>query len=401
MRRKSDPSRVAERDRRAAGHGDRVAPRDCADAGLGLPARTGGGQAFGTAGCSRCGHGRRPRRWRRAGRTGDRFAGGAGRPRRRSAQGRLRLDSAPNPWHNSRDWLGLSELETVTRAPDGTPGPHPTPESVSYATRTRRPSPAPGLWTLTLLWTQRARPQGACKTAQTRFCTAPTATILVGSSRPGRDGTTGRQRRQPSRFAHFFMTADRKSSIFADCVRAAEPIADVLSLDAVTLETDRRFDAIYSNKVLHHLTPDELARSLRAQRRLLREGGLALARPLARRSAGGASGRALPVLHGADVRRPDGRAVRGRPDRDVRGNGRRRFPVRRPATPGVGTACAARRRTRCTSLTRHRRRVPVRRALCRSKENALHLIDAHPEAGRKRVRRRARAGPGRTALLQR
>ena len=209
MRRKSDPSRVAERDRRAAGHGDRVAPRDCADAGLGLPARTGGGQAFGTAGCSRCGHGRRPRRWRRAGRTGDRFAGGAGRPRRRSAQGRLRLDSAPNPWHNSRDWLGLSELETVTRAPDGTPGPHPTPESVSYATRTRRPSPAPGLWTLTLLWTQRARPQGACKTAQTRFCTAPTATILVGSSRPGRDGTTGRQRRQPSRFAHFFMTADR------------------------------------------------------------------------------------------------------------------------------------------------------------------------------------------------
>ena len=208
MRRKSDPSRVAERDRRAAGHGDRVAPRDCADAGLGLPARTGGGQAFGTAGCSRCGHGRRPRRWRRAGRTGDRFAGGAGRPRRRSAQGRLRLDSAPNPWHNSRDWLGLSELETVTRAPDGTPGPHPTPESVSYATRTRRPSPAPGLWTLTLLWTQRARPQGACKTAQTRFCTAPTATILVGSSRPGRDGTTGRQRRQPSRFAHFFMTVD-------------------------------------------------------------------------------------------------------------------------------------------------------------------------------------------------
>ena len=74
----------------------------------------------------------------------------------------------------------------------------------------------------------------------------------------------------------FRPTGSDKSSIFADRVRAAEPIADVLSLDAVTLETDRRFDAIYSNKVLHHLTPDELARSLRAQRRLLREGGLAL-----------------------------------------------------------------------------------------------------------------------------
>ena len=179
MRRKSDPSRVAERDRRAAGHGDRVAPRDCADAGLGLPARTGGGQASGTAGCSRCGHGRRPRRWRRAGRTGDRFAGGAGRPRRRSAQGRLRLDSAPNPWHNSRDWLGLSELETVTRAPDGTPGPHPTPESVSYATRTRRPSPAPGLWTLTLLWTQRTRPQELAKPRRRGFAQPPQPQFLL------------------------------------------------------------------------------------------------------------------------------------------------------------------------------------------------------------------------------
>ena len=179
MRRKSDPSRVAERDRRAAGHGDRVAPRDCADAGLGLPARTGGGQAFGTAGCSRCGHGRRPRRSRRAGRTGDRFAGGAGRPRRRSAQGRLRLDSAPNPWHNSRDWLGLSELETVTRAPDGTPGPHPTPESVSYATRTRRPSPAPGLWTLTLLWTQERAHKELAKPRRRGFAQPPQPQFLL------------------------------------------------------------------------------------------------------------------------------------------------------------------------------------------------------------------------------
>ena len=208
MRRKSDPSRVAERDRRAAGHGDRVAPRDCADAGLGLPARTGGGQAFGTAGCSRCGHGRRPRRSRRAGRTGDRFAGGAGRPRRRSAQGRLRLDSAPNPWHNSRDWLGLSELETVTRAPDGTPGPHPTPES-----RLVRYPNAPSLASAGAVDADapvdaKNAPTGACETAQTRFRTAPTATFLVGSSRPGQDGTTGRQRRQPSRFAHFFMTVD-------------------------------------------------------------------------------------------------------------------------------------------------------------------------------------------------
>ena len=74
----------------------------------------------------------------------------------------------------------------------------------------------------------------------------------------------------------FRPTGSDNSSVFVDRVRAANPRADVLALDAVTLETDRRFDAIYSNKVLHHLTPDELTRSLRAQRRILRPGGLAL-----------------------------------------------------------------------------------------------------------------------------
>ena len=74
----------------------------------------------------------------------------------------------------------------------------------------------------------------------------------------------------------FRPTGSDNSSVFVDRVRAANPSADVLALDAVTLETDRRFDAIYSNKVLHHLTPDDLARSLRAQQRILRAGGLAL-----------------------------------------------------------------------------------------------------------------------------
>ena len=130
VRGKSDPSRGADgRDRRAAGRGGRGALRGSADGEPGLLAPNGDDRASGTTPCSRRGRGRRRRRWRRAARNGDRCAGGAGRPRRRSAQGGLRLDSAPNPWHNSRDWLGLSELETVTRAPDGTPGPHPAPES--------------------------------------------------------------------------------------------------------------------------------------------------------------------------------------------------------------------------------------------------------------------------------
>ena len=96
----------------------------------------------------------------------------------------------------------------------------------------------------------------------------PGSSVLEIGMGPGKDLRWLGRRFRP--------TGSDRSSIFVDRVRAADPGADVLALDAVTLETDRRFDAIYSNKVLHHLTPDELARSLRAQRRLLREGGLAL-----------------------------------------------------------------------------------------------------------------------------
>ncbi len=45
-------------------------------------------------------------------------------------------------------------------------------------------------------------------------------------------------------------------------------------LDAVTLDTDRRFDCLFSNKVLHHLQRAELERSIPRQAELLEEGGL-------------------------------------------------------------------------------------------------------------------------------
>ena len=137
----------------------------------------------GRVACSRRGRGRRPRRSRRDGRNGDRCAGGAGRPRRRSAQGGPRLDSAPHPWHNGRDWLGLSELEAVTRVPEATPSPHPASESAPYATRTRCPSPAPRLWTLPLPWTQESaptEPHGAAVRSPgrpMRWTTIPTAFV--------------------------------------------------------------------------------------------------------------------------------------------------------------------------------------------------------------------------------
>ena len=66
------------------------------------------------------------------------------------------------------------------------------------------------------------------------------------------------------------------SRIFVDRARAANPSADVLALDALTLETDRRFDAVYSNKILHQFTPGDLASSLLAQHRVLKPNGIAL-----------------------------------------------------------------------------------------------------------------------------
>ena len=74
----------------------------------------------------------------------------------------------------------------------------------------------------------------------------------------------------------FRPTGSDRSAIFVERARRARPEADVLLLDAVTLQTDRRFDAIYSNKVLHQLTREDLVRSLRAQRRVLKGGGIAV-----------------------------------------------------------------------------------------------------------------------------
>ena len=94
------------------------------------------------------------------------------------------------------------------------------------------------------------------------------ATVLELGMGPGKDlQLLGRQ---------FVPTGSDESSIFVDRYRAAHPDADVMRLDAVTVATDRRFDAIYSNKVLHHLTVEEARRSLQSQRAVLKVGGLAL-----------------------------------------------------------------------------------------------------------------------------
>jgi cyclopropane fatty-acyl-phospholipid synthase-like methyltransferase len=72
------------------------------------------------------------------------------------------------------------------------------------------------------------------------------------------------------------VTGSDSSQVFLDRYRADHPDADLLLLDARTLETERSFDAVFSNKVLHHLTREELRASLGEQTRLLPPGGLAM-----------------------------------------------------------------------------------------------------------------------------
>ena len=76
--------------------------------------------------------------------------------------------------------------------------------------------------------------------------------------------------------AFYRATGSDASRVFIDRYRRAHPGADVFQLDAVTMDTDRTFDGVHSNKVLHHLTQDELSRSLSKQKAVLNTGGLIL-----------------------------------------------------------------------------------------------------------------------------
>ncbi|MFY0599928.1 MAG: class I SAM-dependent methyltransferase [Cyclobacteriaceae bacterium] len=52
------------------------------------------------------------------------------------------------------------------------------------------------------------------------------------------------------------------------------PRGRFLQLDATTLDTDTQFDGVYSNKVLHHLSDDELKASIKRQHEILNPNGI-------------------------------------------------------------------------------------------------------------------------------
>jgi len=72
---------------------------------------------------------------------------------------------------------------------------------------------------------------------------------------------------------YFKVTGSDNSKAFLDYYKENNNNANVLLLDAVTLDTTNTYDCIYSNKVLQHLNIDEHKKSIESQYRILNKDG--------------------------------------------------------------------------------------------------------------------------------
>lgn len=72
----------------------------------------------------------------------------------------------------------------------------------------------------------------------------------------------------------FRVIGSDNSTEFLSHLMSKNSDGEFLELDAVTLITDKKFDGIYSNKVMHHLTDNELASSIKRQYEILNTNGI-------------------------------------------------------------------------------------------------------------------------------
>ncbi|MGB0390589.1 MAG: class I SAM-dependent methyltransferase [Salibacteraceae bacterium] len=70
------------------------------------------------------------------------------------------------------------------------------------------------------------------------------------------------------------VTGSDNSSEFVSHLRSKYHDGDFVEMDASALIIDKKFDAIYSNKVLHHLTDSELVNSVKRQFEVLNPNGI-------------------------------------------------------------------------------------------------------------------------------
>lgn len=94
----------------------------------------------------------------------------------------------------------------------------------------------------------------------------PGSTVLELGMGPGKDLDILKK--------NYTVTGSDKSEIFVKKYLQKNPGADVFVMDALNMQLSRKFDAIYSNKVLHHLSTSELGESLKKQADILNHEGL-------------------------------------------------------------------------------------------------------------------------------
>ncbi len=73
---------------------------------------------------------------------------------------------------------------------------------------------------------------------------------------------------------HFDVVGSDYSNSFLRYFRRKHTGIEVLRLDAVEIRVKRTFDSVFSNKVLHHLSPEGLRKSLQRQTELVGKGGI-------------------------------------------------------------------------------------------------------------------------------
>ena len=94
----------------------------------------------------------------------------------------------------------------------------------------------------------------------------PGASLVELGTGPGTDWEILNER--------YKVTGSDFSNEFLFRLKKRFPEGEFMELNAATLETDRKFDVVYSNKVLHHLTDEELAGSIARQAELLNPEGV-------------------------------------------------------------------------------------------------------------------------------
>lgn len=72
----------------------------------------------------------------------------------------------------------------------------------------------------------------------------------------------------------YTVTGSDNSKIFLDNYKTQNKKYNLLKLDAVTLKTTKKFDGIYTNKVLQHLTKWDLKKSIKRQKEILNPNGI-------------------------------------------------------------------------------------------------------------------------------